>query len=120
MTVRPLTDLGIAVPLGNPKFGFKPRESVAVQASAGIMVRGFIADGALDLRLGVGVTNAVGSDGTTGTIGLAWTAQVSAFGVLGLGILGITNPQNERTGVGAVFALDLVGIRDVIGDAQTQ
>lgn len=116
IAVRPLTDLGIAIPLWHPKFGFKAGESATLQATAGLLVRGFVFDGKLDLRVGAGIANAVGSDGTSSTAALAWTVQLGVFEMLGVGFLGLTDPSDFTTGKAISFSIDLVGVRDLVGD----
>lgn len=79
------------------------------------MTRAFMMYGKLDLRLGAGITNAVNMDGS-GTPGLAWTAEVGMFQVLGAGFLWITDPTNGHTGSAVVFSIDLAGVRDLISE----
>lgn len=109
---RALTDLGIALPIGTPTFGFKPGDSAQLQATVGVAVRGFIYDGRLDFRVGLGIANAVGADGMTSTPAFAWTLQIGAFELLSVGFLGLTNPKNAATGKAFTISVDLAGIKD--------
>lgn len=123
VSFSPLADLGVALPIGTPSFGFarsKMGESktASLQATVGIMARAFAFQGKLDVRAGVGIANARNADDSAAAA-LAWTAQLGLFGVMGAGFLWLTDPGNGDTGTALMFSIDLASVRDLVGETSS-
>lgn len=118
VSFRPAANLGVAVPLGTPKFGFPTGDdSVSLQATAGFVARGFIANGRVDLHAPIGLTNAVGADGESAAVGLFYGVGLGLFeGLFNVSLIGIVNTQNGDNGLGLAFAVDLVAIKDKLAE----